>query len=163
MVVNLTIHMIYIRICGNSTSWSYTPYWYMSIQSTLFQLVLIYFQFKSGRTLGPILRLTLFFLKGVCTFDYRWTSFNWILFCLTNMLQTILTRKNTYSGVTYSDEPAIFAWELMNEPRCISNSSGPLLQVNKFSVIFFVFLNRSCYYLAYVCTTCFSQEMGRIP
>lgn len=40
----------------------------------------------------------------------------------------MLTRKNSYSGITYCDEPAIFAWELMNEPRCVSNSSGPHLQ-----------------------------------
>ncbi|CAA6670822.1 unnamed protein product [Spirodela intermedia] len=39
-----------------------------------------------------------------------------------------ILRRNSYSGVLYSDEPAIFAWELMNEPRCSSNSSAPLLQ-----------------------------------
>ncbi|ONK69260.1 uncharacterized protein A4U43_C05F21000 [Asparagus officinalis] len=43
-------------------------------------------------------------------------------------VKAILTRKNSFSGVTYSDEPAIFAWELMNEPRCVSNSSASLLQ-----------------------------------
>lgn len=40
-----------------------------------------------------------------------------------------MTRRNSYSGIRYCDEPAIFAWELMNEPRCVSNSSGPHLQV----------------------------------
>uniref|UniRef100_A0A6V7QSK0 mannan endo-1,4-beta-mannosidase n=1 Tax=Ananas comosus var. bracteatus TaxID=296719 RepID=A0A6V7QSK0_ANACO len=45
-----------------------------------------------------------------------------------NYVKAILTRRNSYSGIKYSDEPAIFAWELMNEPRCVSNSSGPLLQ-----------------------------------
>ncbi|XP_078165756.1 mannan endo-1,4-beta-mannosidase 6-like [Carex rostrata] len=45
-----------------------------------------------------------------------------------NYLKTIVTRKNSYSGIRYSDEPAIFAWELMNEPRCLSNSSAPLIQ-----------------------------------
>ncbi|KQK18483.1 hypothetical protein BRADI_1g42770v3 [Brachypodium distachyon] len=43
-------------------------------------------------------------------------------------VKAMLTRKNSYSGITYCDEPAIFAWELMNEPRCVSNSSGPHLQ-----------------------------------
>ncbi|KAJ4817703.1 hypothetical protein LUZ62_030269 [Rhynchospora pubera] len=45
-----------------------------------------------------------------------------------NYLKTIVTRKNSYSGIRYYDEPAIFAWELMNEPRCVSNSSAPLIK-----------------------------------
>ncbi|KAK3129067.1 hypothetical protein QOZ80_6BG0471020 [Eleusine coracana subsp. coracana] len=43
-------------------------------------------------------------------------------------VKAIVTRRNSYSGIRYCDEPAIFAWELMNEPRCVSNSSGPHLQ-----------------------------------
>ncbi|WCJ28121.1 Mannan endo-1 4-beta-mannosidase 1 [Euphorbia peplus] len=43
-------------------------------------------------------------------------------------IKAILMRKNSLSGVRYSDEPAIFAWELMNEPRCVSGSSSPILQ-----------------------------------
>lgn len=45
------------------------------------------------------------------------------------VMQAILTRKNSLSGVKYVEEPAIFAWELMNEPRCSSNTSAPVLQV----------------------------------
>lgn len=43
-------------------------------------------------------------------------------------VKAIVSRKNSFSGIKYSDEPAIFAWELINEPRCMSNSSAPLLQ-----------------------------------
>lgn len=43
-------------------------------------------------------------------------------------VKAIVTRKNSFSGVKYSEEPAIFAWELINEPRCDSNSSAPVLQ-----------------------------------
>ena len=38
-----------------------------------------------------------------------------------NYVKTILSRTNTYTGLLYSEDPAIFAWELANEPRTSNN------------------------------------------
>ena len=43
-------------------------------------------------------------------------------------MQAVLTRRSNVSGVAYKDEPSIFAWELMNEPRSQSDYSGKTIQ-----------------------------------
>ncbi|KAI4378322.1 hypothetical protein MLD38_015813 [Melastoma candidum] len=45
-----------------------------------------------------------------------------------DFVKVVLTRKNTITGVEYRDDPTIFAWELMNEPRCMTDPSGDTLQ-----------------------------------
>ncbi|KAL9261779.1 Mannan endo-1,4-beta-mannosidase 2-like protein [Drosera capensis] len=42
-------------------------------------------------------------------------------------IKAVLTRKNTITGIEYRDDPAIFAWELINEPHCMSDPSGDTL------------------------------------
>jgi mannan endo-1,4-beta-mannosidase len=38
-------------------------------------------------------------------------------------VEHVLTRVNTVNGRQYRDDPAVFGWELANEPRCKSGSS----------------------------------------
>ncbi|XP_054819928.1 mannan endo-1,4-beta-mannosidase 7-like [Prosopis cineraria] len=45
-----------------------------------------------------------------------------------NHIKTVLTRRNSITGVAYKDDPTIMAWELMNEIRCPSDQKGKVVQ-----------------------------------
>jgi mannan endo-1,4-beta-mannosidase len=47
---------------------------------------------------------------------------------LDNFIHIILTHKNTINGKQYTDDPAIMAWEIMNEPRPMQMSNLPAFQ-----------------------------------
>ncbi|CAN1303248.1 Mannan endo-1,4-beta-mannosidase 6 [Linum perenne] len=44
-------------------------------------------------------------------------------------VKMVLNRVNTINNITYKEDPTIFAWELINEPRCTSDPSGDKLQM----------------------------------
>ncbi|XP_010457203.1 PREDICTED: mannan endo-1,4-beta-mannosidase 1-like [Camelina sativa] len=45
-----------------------------------------------------------------------------------NHVKAMLTRKNTITGRMYKDDPTIFSWELINEPRCNDSTGSTILQ-----------------------------------
>ncbi|KAM3244159.1 hypothetical protein ACQJBY_055837 [Aegilops geniculata] len=45
-----------------------------------------------------------------------------------NHVKRVVTRVNSFTGVAYKDDPTIFAWELMNEPRVPTDLSGKTMQ-----------------------------------
>jgi mannan endo-1,4-beta-mannosidase len=44
-----------------------------------------------------------------------------------NYIKYVINRTNSYTGQKYKDSPAIFAWELANEPRCQTDATGDTL------------------------------------
>lgn len=44
-----------------------------------------------------------------------------------NYIKHFLNRTNTYTGIKYKDDPTIMTWELANEPRCSSDTTGATL------------------------------------
>ncbi|KAL8472307.1 hypothetical protein ACS0TY_029503 [Phlomoides rotata] len=45
-----------------------------------------------------------------------------------NHIKAVVTRVNSITGIAYKDDPTIFAWELINEPRSKSDLSGKDIQ-----------------------------------
>ncbi|NCC51766.1 MAG: DUF5060 domain-containing protein [Spartobacteria bacterium] len=61
--------------------------------------------------------------EGVLYHDQFWTN----VYCkqwYKDYVTKLLTRTNTITGRAYKDDPTIFAWEIVNEPRCESDFTG---------------------------------------
>lgn len=46
-----------------------------------------------------------------------------------NNVQVLTSRVNTINGRKYSEDPTIFAWDLINEPRCNSDCPAGTISV----------------------------------
>lgn len=46
-----------------------------------------------------------------------------------NNVKTIVGRVNSINGIAYKDDPAIFGWELINEPHVPGDDTGSVLTV----------------------------------
>lgn len=56
-----------------------------------------------------------FYTNATCTTAYK------------NYVSHVLNHVNTYTGIAYKDDPTIMSWELANEPRCTSDTTGDTL------------------------------------
>jgi len=61
--------------------------------------------------------------EGVEYHDQFWTNPHCMEWYKTYVAK-LLTRTNTITGRVYKDDPTIFAWEVVNEPRCESDFGG---------------------------------------
>src|SRR5207248_11145140 len=41
-----------------------------------------------------------------------------------NWVEAIVKRQNALTNLSYAEDPTILAWEIANEPRCLSDPSG---------------------------------------
>ncbi|KAG8373477.1 hypothetical protein BUALT_Bualt11G0028300 [Buddleja alternifolia] len=69
-----------------------------------------------GRDRGQYLNDDDFFTNSIVKGYYR------------NHIKAVITRINSITGIAYRDDPTIFAWELMNEPRSQYDNSGKAIQ-----------------------------------
>lgn len=66
-----------------------------------------------------------------------------------NNAKALTSRVNTINGRTYSQDPTIFAWDLINEPRCNTDCPAGTIAVS--------FRFAQC--MAYTMTLCTSQTL----
>ncbi|MFH0954015.1 MAG: chitobiase/beta-hexosaminidase C-terminal domain-containing protein, partial [Verrucomicrobiota bacterium] len=61
--------------------------------------------------------------EGVEYHDQFWTN-QWCRQWYRDYVTKLLNRTNTITGVVYKNDPTVFAWEIVNEPRCESDFGG---------------------------------------